>query len=701
MSALPPGSPNGQGPTPPTSAAPLRKRKPVGNPLVPRQKPKPRPAGVHAPGTPMHANSKNTAAPTKVAPEKMVQPRGIPTMAQIEAARANFGGWSTPAPPGCEELPLILSKKGSKEGQRHHVMRLAPPQKDKKTQGLDPSDQNDFVRPVTLHRRDPRQPPPGREVKEEIVEPTSEQTEESEKLAQLKAEREAQREHDNAMKAPVMKDTAPKKNPKETKQKKPGTQVHYGARTEKQKKENEIRYEEALPWHLEDADGKHVWTGQYEAPLSDAKLALAVQNGVCRMIPLEKWYKFVSKRANVNALSIEEAEKVMSKKAPVSRWAMRDAQREKSEQAMVESRRIVNGGPNVKQESATFRSVSRREVQDHNELDVSGDEFQDDDETAGFEPDRDEDAKDSKDRVRREQLGANLFGDADEREVDNEEAKEKKEELERKLLGKDLKKALKKRDKQFQYDSDDSERERDPFASSSYAYTLDQSDSDSDSDDDEAKKEDDKDAKDKDKEKEKDKSGAYKGSDTVHAKKVAAESGKKGKSLKRAGSPGVSDSSGTESTRKKKAKTGPSTASLTGSRSSTPLMVGNPSHLSGSTSDGEATGGDMSDGAGGIKKKKKAGGNQLSIGTHSKGTPTGSRAGSPNPPSATSPMEPVTGADIIEHIPPQGISIAQLLRKFDRRVGDKPGQMARNLWIKLVKENTKYDSKTKLLSRKV
>ncbi|KAK8059747.1 hypothetical protein PG996_009677 [Apiospora saccharicola] len=688
MSALPPGGPNGQGPTPPMGVAPLRKRKPVGNPLVPRQKPKPRPAGVHAPGTPMHANSKNSATPAKVAPEKMVQPRGIPTMAQIEAARSNFGGWSTPAPPGCEEFSLVLSKKGSKEGQRRHVMRLAPPHQKLKDQGggLDPSNQNDFVRPVTLHRRDPRQPPPGREVKEEVVEFTSEQTEESEKLAQLKAERDAQRAVDDAMKAPVMRDTAPKKNPKENKQKKPGTQVHYGARTEKQKKENEIRYEEALPWHLEDADGKHVWVGQYEAPLSDAKFALVMQNGVCQMIPLEKWYKFVSKRANVNALSIEEAEKVMSKKAPVSRWAMRDAQRERSEQAMVESRRIVNGGPNVKQESATFRSVSRREVQDHNELDVSGDEFQDDDETAGFEPDRDEDVKDSKDRVRREQLGANLFGDADEREVDNEEAKEKKEELERKLLGKDLKKALKRRDKQFQYDSDDSERERDPFASSS--------DSDSDSDDDDVKKEEDKDGKDKDG-KDKDK---YKGSDTVHAKKVAVESGKKGKSLKRAGSPGVSDSSGTESTRKKKVKTGPSSSSLTGSRSGTPLMVGNPSHLSGSTSDGEATGGDMSDGAGGIKKKKKT---QLSIGTNSKGTPTGSRAGSPNPPSATSPMEPVTGADIIEHIPPQGISIAQLLRKFDRRVGDKPGQMARNLWIKLVKENTKYDSKTKLLSRKV
>ena len=415
----------------------------------------------------MHAAaSKNAPSFAKAAPEKTVQPRGIPTMQEIEAERRRNGGWSTPLPEGAEEFPVILTKKGTKDGLRFHVMKLAPPHLKDRQKGLDPSNQEDFVRPVTLHRRDPRQPPPGREAKvEEIAEPTPEQNEESQKLAQMKADREAQRAIDDAQKAPVMRDNAPKKNPKQ-KEKKPGTQVHYGARTEAQKKQNEIRYEEALPWHLEDADGKHVWVGQYENPLSESKVALAIQNGAVQMVPLEKWYKFISKRANVNALSIEEAEKVMSKKAPVSRWAMRDAQREQKEKDKAESRLIVNGAVNIKQESATFRAVSRREVQDHDDIDVSGDEFQDDDETAGFEPERDEDSKDSKERVRREQLGANLFGDADENTVDKEEAKVKKEELERKLFGKDLKKALKRRDKQFQYDSDDSERERDPFASS-------------------------------------------------------------------------------------------------------------------------------------------------------------------------------------------------------------------------------------------
>ncbi|KAG4217756.1 hypothetical protein PC116_g33764, partial [Phytophthora cactorum] len=167
---------------------------------------------------------------------------------------------------------------------------------------------------------------------------------------------------------------------------------------------------------------------------------------------------------------------------------------------------------------------------DHDDIDVSGDEFQDDDETAGYEPDRDEDTKQANNRIRRDQLNANLFGDADEIKVEKEEDEEKKEELERKLLGKSLKKALKKRDKQFQYDSDSS-NDRDPFASSE-----DDSDSDSENEKDDEEKKPDKD---------KEAGGSSKGTNTPQGKKAAAEAAKKGKSLKRAGSPLGSDSSGT------------------------------------------------------------------------------------------------------------------------------------------------------------
>lgn len=358
------------------------------------------------------------------------------------------------------EFDLVLTKKNTKDGMRSHVMKLIPPRKT--STGIDPSDQNEFTRPVLLHRRDPRQPPPGRVVKEPtpVDEETPEQIAEREKLAQQKAERDAQRAVDDAQKAQF---GAPSKKQPKQKDKPQGTRVNHGPRTEAQKKESELRYEEALPWHLEDADGGNVWVGQYEQPLSDTKVAIVYKDNKFIVTPLEKWYKFTSKRSSVNAMTLDEVEAVMKKKAPVARWAMRDQQREAAERAINDSR----GAGMVKQESHTYKQSTRSEKQDHDDIDMSGDEFQDDDEQPGFEPEKDEDSKDAQEKIRREQLAANNFGTGDETNVEKEEAQRRREELERKLFGKNMKKALKKRDKQFQYDdTDDSEKERDPFASS-------------------------------------------------------------------------------------------------------------------------------------------------------------------------------------------------------------------------------------------
>ncbi|KAI1482861.1 Rap30/74 interaction domain-containing protein [Daldinia eschscholtzii] len=700
MSATPSPSagPNGQRPTPPPGAPPLRRPRNTANPLVPRKKPLNRPP----PSAAVRGSTPN-APPRPGGRPQQFQTQGKPAQPNFDVLRAQNGGWSQPAPPGAQDYPLYVTKKSLKEGLRFHVMRFAP-HGGKLARpdgpGVDPTNQDEFTRPVTLHRRDPRQPPPGREVKEEApVEENPVDTAEAERLAQLKAEREAQRAADDAQKAPVVKDTNPKaKQQKE--QKKPGLQIHYAPRTEEQKKQAEIRYEEALPWHLEDADGKNVWVGQYEAPLSDCKVAFKIHNGGFRMIPLEKWYKFQSKRGSFKIMTIEEAEKAMNKKVALGRWAVRDNQRQEAERAMAESRAIVNGRVAVKQESGTFKQASRQEKMDHDDIDVSGDEFQDDDETAGYEPDRDEDTKQANNRIRRDQLNANLFGDADEIKVEKEEDEEKKEELERKLFGKSLKKALKKRDKQFQYDSDSS-NDRDPFASSE-----DESDSDSENEKDDEEKKPDKD---------KEAGGSSKGTNTPQGKKAAAEAAKKGKSLKRAGSPLGSDSSGTESIRKKK-------KTAHDSRSNTPLpRRGKPG--AGSTSDGEGTAGEMSDGAGGKKKRLSPsvkGGKQST-----KGTPAGSRGGSPSPPQGTankgpsdgpragSPnaapqgsapggiLYPITAQEIIDALPPppQGITIGILLKKFQDRV-DKPGCMQRKDWLKLVKENANFNTTEKLLRRK-
>ncbi|KAI8631947.1 Rap30/74 interaction domain-containing protein [Xylariaceae sp. FL1651] len=687
MSASPSGGPNGQKPTPPPGAPPLRRPRNTVNPMVPRKKPAPRPL------PPKPAATTKDAAVLKPSGKSKQPPQLDKTASRFDNLRAKNGGWSTPLPEGGQEFPLFVTKKSLKQGLRFHVMRFAPHIRGVKQTTIDPTDQEHFPRPVTLQRRDPRQPPPGREVKEELVEQPPADNEESERLAQLKAQREAQRALDDAQKAPVLKEAEHKRQQQKNKEeKKNATQIHYQPRTEKQKKEAEIRYEEALPWHLEDADGKNVWVGQYEAPLSDHKIALVPypETGGYRMVPLEKWYKFAPKRGAFQHLTIEEAEKIMGKKVAPTRWAIRDSDRNKAAKAVEESRRIMYGPTAVKQESSTFLQASRGEKMEHDDIDMSGDEFQDDDETAGFEPERDEDTKDSKDRVRREQLGANLFGDADEKEVEQEEAAVKKEEEERKLLGKSLKKALRKRDKQFQYDSDSS-NDRDPFATSES-----ESESDSEGEEDENKAD-------------KDKNGASgastKGANTPQGKKTTTDAAKKGKSLKRPGSPMASDSSGTESTRnKKKKKLGPTT-SVAGSRGVTPLPGSQSVRGAGSTSDGEGTAGEMSDGAGGKKKR------HAPLGTGAKSTPTGSRAGSPIPmrPQAASPsagsnqetLKPITAQEVVDALPalPNGISIGGLLRVFNNRV-DRPGHLTRKEWLQLVKENTVFNSADKLLRRK-
>lgn len=122
------------------------------------------------------------------------------------------------------------------------------------------------------------------------------------------------------------------------------------------------------------------------------------------------------------------------------------------------------------------------------------------------------------------------------------------------------------------------------------------------------------DGKDQDKEKDVKKEGKSKPTDAI-----------KKKNLKRAGSPALSESSGNESSRKKLKK---SATSGEGSRAGTPLhpAIRKKTGGAGSGSDGEATGGEMSDGAIARKKKK-----MKAVGSGGKGTPSASRAGSPNP----------------------------------------------------------------------
>ena len=172
--------------------------------------------------------------------------------------------------------------------------------------------------------------------------------------------------------------------------------------------------------------------------------------------------------------------------------------------------------------------------------------------------------------------------------------------------------------------------------------------------------------------------------------------------------------------RKKKKQ---ATGSAVPSRSSTPMPGQQRGKANaGATSDGE---GEMSDG-GRVRKIK------LVTGTGARGTPVGSRAGSPAPgqaqrspgesfhycviagslftdlssfvgsasPNAAGPSTPAAGGqgglveawEITQALAanPQGISVGQLMRQFQTRVGEGDGQMSRRDWIKLVKDNAKW-----------
>ena len=70
--------------------------------------------------------------------------------------------------------------------------------------------------------------------------------------------------------------------------KKKTEQVYRTDDTPEERKRNLLRYEETLPWHLEDDDNKNVWVGTYEEALSEKYILLLPEEGRFRMVPVEK-----------------------------------------------------------------------------------------------------------------------------------------------------------------------------------------------------------------------------------------------------------------------------------------------------------------------------------------------------------------------------------------------------------------------------
>ncbi|KAK2737903.1 hypothetical protein FQN57_007354 [Myotisia sp. PD_48] len=732
MSSTPPTRPDGR--TPPAGVngpiMKIRRPKPA-DPLVrPKKRPIPRPGG--GPGVPGTANG-----PTRPLPPRSVQP--VPSAASHQKPNPSMGaddlavnGFSGPLlSQTYADYPLVTTKRAWREGLRHHVAKLIS------KKSVDPRDESQFTRPVRLQRRDPRATNNTLNLneREDSMTPKNNNFEhpgglndaEKEQLEVKKAARAKEREDNMAQIAPSVSGQPKKAHvPKQRTQ-----QVFKSEMTPEEIAKSRIKYEEALPWHLEDFDNKNTWVGKYEAAMSGTYVTFVLENdGKMRMVPVDKWYKFTAKN-QFKALTIEEAEKHMAKKIKDPRWFM------EKEQARAQEKELQKYARQRKMFTGQTRSAPSNERFEGDDMDFEEDRFADDEEHVGLF-DEDEDAKTAEKRIKQDQLKANIFDLREEKVYDEEENQERKEKDELKNFGKSVRKALQRREKNFDYSSGS---DANPYSDES----TDESDEEHKSE--EAQKPED-DAKQREKESGKPSGASSKGSNTPSGRPKHIDPLKKAtaNAKKRAGSPNISDASGTDTSRKRPknkhlaphpATSRPTSRPVSRPMSPAPSVQGqrnapsttdaskpaqaaanvnkrarNGLNRAGSASDVEragASGAEMTDTT--VTKKLKL---NLPNPNSRTATPIGSRAGSPTPAvkglvgsRASSPDSGRGGistqasstfptrSEIHAAIPATGILSNDLLRLFRSRLGNTKENHRK--FIAIVKDVSVFGKEDKLL----
>ncbi|KAL8933115.1 MAG: hypothetical protein Q9211_005950 [Gyalolechia sp. 1 TL-2023] len=450
MSASPADGTPGR--TPNGTLPPLRRRRQNVDPLVrpkDRNRRPPQNTRSHNVTQPMQTNGV-TPGRTQVMshhPGRPTAPQRRPTPDLSRDPEPTSGFSSAPLGP-VHDIPLVTTKKSLMEGLRYHVARFAS------RKPVDPRNTDEFTRPVRLHRRDPRIPVPGKDdLTGEGPENGPIDAKEKELQDAMKAEKKREREMNLAQIAPSANASGQRKNQYGKKT----HQVYRNDQTDEQKAASRLRYEETMPWHLEDFDNKSTWVGTYEAALSDTYVVFVLGNdGKFRMVPMEKWYKFSSKQ-QFKILSIDEAEKAMDKKVTQPRWFMdtQNATRAQEIGAAADraSKGLYLGKFEEPRRQATIRSKGPKAEPDADDLDFEEDRFADDEENPYLEG-PEEDNKEIEEKVKRDQLRANFFDNKDEKEADEEEEARKKERELEKAFGKSYKKSLMKQEKNYIYDSE-------------------------------------------------------------------------------------------------------------------------------------------------------------------------------------------------------------------------------------------------------
>lgn len=588
---------------------------------------------------------------------------------------------------GANSYSLVVTRKDLKE-LRHHVMRL------QSKDHVNIQSEQQFTPPVRLHRRDRRAPPGGKDPEGEIKEEDMEEAKDRERMEEEKEARRAKREIIQAQIAPTGV-SKPKPFGRKTEQK------YRPDDTPEAKKRQLLRYEETLPWFLEDDDTKQVWEGTFESEMSEKHVMLTmVDHQNIQLAPLERWYRF---NPQTKAKSTDDVELKKMKKD--SFFEMREKKKFKEEmehEHLSRARGIrtrVGGGDD--DEGRIKRRVDdedaprvKREA-DADDIDFNVEEdFADDEEGLNglFDAD-DETVKEAQEKLKRDQLAAAAFDLRDEREIWAQEEREKKEAADKELEA-DLRKALVKREKNYDYAGTDDEYD---------------TETDSETERQRAKEEEERKAAEqngKAAEGDKTASGAStKGASTPSGSSRPTDINKKKRPAP--GSPNLSEASGNESTRKKHKKKHERNAD--GTRKVNPLRAG-----AASGSDSEMTD------AGQSKKNKL----KVRLGTTPGASPSVSRAGSPaaqvngsragspaapgsasassrNPPFLTTFLKTThmlthiaenrlpSASEIYNSLPPEGMAIQPLINKFRARINNDKSNM--KTFIDLVRSVAAYD----------
>ncbi|KAJ5774661.1 Transcription Factor IIF Rap30/Rap74 interaction [Penicillium paradoxum] len=700
MSA-PTNPPNARTPTGPNGAPVKRmmRRPRAADPLVrPKRRPVSKPAAaIPAPN--------GTALKTLPSRPQVSKPQAIfhSERPMLEIANNSMAANGFSGPLLSEryfDYPVVTTKRAMMEGLKHHIARFAS------KKSVDPRDESQFTRPVRLHRRDPRTRThdPNSSRGEIDGQPMDEA--EREAFDARKAAREKERAENLSQIAPALGSIS--KRPNAPKQK--TQQVFKSDMTPEEIARARIKYEEALPWHLEDFDNQHTWVGNYEAALSETHAVFVLDNGKMRMIPAEKWYKFNAK-SNFKALTIEEAEKFMAKRVKDPRWFMEKQQQMEQEKELAtyaKQRKVYAGKQGL--------MAGKGEGLEAGEMDFEEDRFADDEEHDDLF-NEDEDAKDAEKRIKEDQLKANVFDLKDEKEYDAEEVREKREREARRVLGKGVRKALKRRERNYDYSSgsdvnpytDEEVIVFPPILNGNPKTNMEQSSDDSETE--RAKEEERKKAEEEKNQRE----ASSKGTNTPSGRPKHTDPLKKAPgSRKRLGSPNASDASGTDTSRKKvKGMHLPTSQppSRPISPSAMQKRVRNIHGGAGSGSDvdtGVGSGAELTEG-GKIKKLKlnptsasRSGTPQGSRAGSPLPRPTGSRASSPDGPRGIRVSTPISGiqtfptaGEIHAAIPASGILSSDLLKVFRPRIGESKENHRR--FIAIVKDVSVYGKEDRML----